>query len=332
MHELKARAISLASRLRMQAGLMAAERAVSQAGVGMAQRSAGSYFAVGRAVERRAVTAPSVEVAERAPGTAATRLLEGSGGPLPVPQRLVAGLGPVPVTRPQAEGAQPPKIGPTPKLRLRLMEPTARPAAEIGAHGGANDAQSALRVAFGPVGTDMRDATPPRHSAPARAAAWRQNGRGLAEAEAAISPLRAAGGPDAARAGAADGAGSMTMPLVVTRATNADAFAAGRSSAPRTLPPSGRDGSTAPIETGAAATSPVWGGGQDGRTSAPMQAASADGPAGGEPGGGDVYLDGALMGRWVARNLAHQAAMPASGGAGFDPRRGVFPTGAMIGG
>jgi hypothetical protein len=50
------------------------------------------------------------------------------------------------------------------------------------------------------------------------------------------------------------------------------------------------------------------------------------------PTGGDVYLDGTLMGRWMARNLATQASRPASGGAGFDPRRGVFPTGAMIGG
>jgi hypothetical protein len=47
---------------------------------------------------------------------------------------------------------------------------------------------------------------------------------------------------------------------------------------------------------------------------------------------GDVYLDGALMGRWMARNFATEAARPASGGAGFDPRRGVFPTGTMIGG
>ena len=53
---------------------------------------------------------------------------------------------------------------------------------------------------------------------------------------------------------------------------------------------------------------------------------------GGNPTEGDVYLDGALMGRWLARSLAAEAARPASGSAAFDPRRNVFPTGAMIGG
>ncbi len=62
-------------------------------------------------------------------------------------------------------------------------------------------------------------------------------------------------------------------------------------------------------------------------TSASVSQATNSGPT-----GGDVYLDGALMGRWMARNLTAQANRPASGGAGFDPRRGVFPTGAMIGG
>jgi hypothetical protein len=47
---------------------------------------------------------------------------------------------------------------------------------------------------------------------------------------------------------------------------------------------------------------------------------------------GDVYLDGTLMGRWMARSLAAEAARPASGSAAFDPRRNAFPTGAMIGG
>ena len=46
---------------------------------------------------------------------------------------------------------------------------------------------------------------------------------------------------------------------------------------------------------------------------------------------GDVYLDGTLMGRWLARHLTDAAARPANGSASFDPRRNAFPTGAMIG-
>jgi hypothetical protein len=46
---------------------------------------------------------------------------------------------------------------------------------------------------------------------------------------------------------------------------------------------------------------------------------------------GDVYLDGALMGRWLARTLAEQAGRPASSGPGFDPTRSPFPAGRMIG-
>jgi hypothetical protein len=62
---------------------------------------------------------------------------------------------------------------------------------------------------------------------------------------------------------------------------------------------------------------------------------STAGAASGErqgPAQGDVYLDGRLMGRWMAQALAAEAGRPASGSAGFDPRRNVFPTGAMIGG
>ena len=61
----------------------------------------------------------------------------------------------------------------------------------------------------------------------------------------------------------------------------------------------------------------------------------ADGVERGGSGGptqGDVYLDGALVGRWMARTLAAEAGRPASGGTAFDPRRNAFPAGAMIGG
>jgi hypothetical protein len=52
----------------------------------------------------------------------------------------------------------------------------------------------------------------------------------------------------------------------------------------------------------------------------------------GAPQQGDVYLDGALMGRWMARSLAREAGRAPSGGAGFDPRRSALPSGRMIGG
>lgn len=57
-----------------------------------------------------------------------------------------------------------------------------------------------------------------------------------------------------------------------------------------------------------------------------------DSPNGGGPTQGDVFLDGALVGRWLARDFAEAAARPANGSASFDPRRDVFPTGTMIGG
>lgn len=47
---------------------------------------------------------------------------------------------------------------------------------------------------------------------------------------------------------------------------------------------------------------------------------------------GDVYFDGALMGRWMSRALAREAARPPAGGAAFDARRNPLPTGRMIGG
>ena len=46
---------------------------------------------------------------------------------------------------------------------------------------------------------------------------------------------------------------------------------------------------------------------------------------------GDVYLDGTLLGRWIARTLAREAGRPPSGGAAFDPRRNPLPAGRTIG-
>jgi hypothetical protein len=61
---------------------------------------------------------------------------------------------------------------------------------------------------------------------------------------------------------------------------------------------------------------------------------SSGGTTGGSggPEQGDVYLDGTLMGRWMSRALAKEAARPPAGGAAFDGRRNPLPTGRMIGG
>jgi hypothetical protein len=104
----------------------------------------------------------------------------------------------------------------------------------------------------------------------------------------------------------------------------------------------GAGGSTAPVPRTAMATKDepgpehsavaALGGGATDQTPAGGRDEAAPQGGSASPVGGDVYLDGALMGRWLARTLADQAGRPASGGTGFDPLRGVFPTGAMIGG
>ena len=56
------------------------------------------------------------------------------------------------------------------------------------------------------------------------------------------------------------------------------------------------------------------------------------GPNGGGPTQGDVFLDGTLVGRWMARKLAREVGRPPSGSPAFDPTRSPFPPGRMIGG
>ncbi len=62
-------------------------------------------------------------------------------------------------------------------------------------------------------------------------------------------------------------------------------------------------------------------------------ASAAPPPAsdGGRPTGGDVFLDGAKVGRWLADTLAREAGGPAVGGTGFDPRLGPTWPGALQG-
>ncbi len=49
------------------------------------------------------------------------------------------------------------------------------------------------------------------------------------------------------------------------------------------------------------------------------------------PTEGDVYLDGTLVGRWMARALTQAAARQPSSGVAFDPTRSRLPVGTMIG-
>jgi len=47
--------------------------------------------------------------------------------------------------------------------------------------------------------------------------------------------------------------------------------------------------------------------------------------------GGDVYLDGTLVGRWMERQLGRSAARQPVGSSAFDATRSRLPTGTMIG-
>ncbi|MCX7382765.1 MAG: hypothetical protein NT133_15415 [Alphaproteobacteria bacterium] len=49
-------------------------------------------------------------------------------------------------------------------------------------------------------------------------------------------------------------------------------------------------------------------------------------------GGGAVYLDGLLVGRWMEERLARAAGRPSGGATGFDPRMGPSWPGALQGG
>ena len=48
--------------------------------------------------------------------------------------------------------------------------------------------------------------------------------------------------------------------------------------------------------------------------------------------GGDVFLDGALVGKWMSRFLGREAMRAPAGPTGFDPRRGRLMPGATVGG
>jgi len=61
-----------------------------------------------------------------------------------------------------------------------------------------------------------------------------------------------------------------------------------------------------------------------------MPAGRQDAPEG-KPDGGDIYLEGAVLGRWFTERLARAANRPASGGTAFDPRLSPAWPGPPIG-
>jgi hypothetical protein len=69
------------------------------------------------------------------------------------------------------------------------------------------------------------------------------------------------------------------------------------------------------------------GGKRSAAPSGPPAAAQSQGPT-----GGDVFLDGMLVGRWIARFLADGAGRAPAGPTGFDGRRGRVLPGPTVGG
>ena len=59
---------------------------------------------------------------------------------------------------------------------------------------------------------------------------------------------------------------------------------------------------------------------------APMMSTSSPSPT-----EGDVFLDGALLGRWMSKHLTAQVGRASAGPTGFDPRRGRLLPGATVG-
>ena len=86
---------------------------------------------------------------------------------------------------------------------------------------------------------------------------------------------------------------------------------------PATAPERAPVGSQGATEAGATVQAPA----------APPSAAANP-----QPTEGDVYLDGALVGRWISRFLTQEAGRASAGPTGFDPRRGRVLPGATVGG
>ncbi len=92
---------------------------------------------------------------------------------------------------------------------------------------------------------------------------------------------------------------------------------------------------TGPLPSAAAAPERAVTGPQEGADAgASTQAPAAPPPAAANAGPteGDVFLDGALVGRWISRFLSQEAGRASAGPTGFDPRRGRLLPGATVGG
>jgi hypothetical protein len=69
----------------------------------------------------------------------------------------------------------------------------------------------------------------------------------------------------------------------------------------------------------------------------PSPTGNGDAPTGGasqapSAAHGDVFLDGALVGRWMSRMLSREAGRASAGPTGFDPRRNALLPGPTVGG
>jgi hypothetical protein len=208
------------------------------------------------------------------------------------------------------------------------------------------DVPPARTAAPGPQGQASRRAVVTMETAPAAGmqAARRQTGDVAIPATGAMAGRGAAGTGGARLRACAPANGAHPGPVTggLTGLPDAGRFGA----TPRGVvalqgpfaPAAVAGGPAAP--GGGAAAVPAEGG--DGTASGALAAATSPSQAvtipagvgqaaGGGPTEGDVYLDGTLVGRWMARTLARAAARPASGGAAFDPTRSRLPVGAMIG-
>jgi hypothetical protein len=61
-----------------------------------------------------------------------------------------------------------------------------------------------------------------------------------------------------------------------------------------------------------------------------MPARRQDAPEG-RPDGGDIYLEGAVIGRWFTERMTREASRPTTGSTAFDPRLTPAWPGAPIG-
>jgi hypothetical protein len=218
-----------------------------------------------------------------------------------------------------------------PRLRLTMLDGI--PARAVSVDGGPGFAagRGAAAVGYGSAGTGSRQVgQQPRDATQAPILLLRATG----PAQQAAAPL-----------GNSGSAGLVTRYGVRNAAAILDGVGAGRRLGPAVMapgtgqpgqrphvPPAKRPDAGGPQrDVGDAWAAPSPGATQQQGAGAVPQAGD-DRSAQHGPTQGDVYLDGSLMGRWVARALAAEAARPASGGTAFDPRRNAFPAGAMIGG